>query len=202
MSDNKSKFDRTFDGVASVSSSLFTLLKAAVAVIFLIIFFTFVFAFYQGSKAVDNLKEASAANKAAPTVSASQPPAPATVQPSPAPAVVAAPTLEQQIQVSLLKITPLAPNTLGQFQAVKLDLKLANNSDQAVSGLKVDIEVFDAFGDKINGFEYKFEKDLPPRTALDYSTNVELNPFNRSDQELATIKNWKAKISVLQAISR
>lgn len=202
MSDNKSKFDRTFDGVATAGSSLFTLLKAVVAVIFLIIFFTFFFAFYQGSKAVDNLKDASAASKAPPTISTSQPAPPATVQPSPAPAVVAAPTLEQQVQATLLKITPLAPNKYGDgYRGAELSLKISNHSQQTIQGLKVQVDLFDAFGDQVSGGNFKIEQTISAGQTVDYQYSIQLNPFDSSDQALVTTKNWKAKVTVLQVVS-
>lgn len=205
MSDNKSKFDRTFDGVATAGNSLFKFLKAIVAVIF-IFFVLILFGSIFFTKSVyDDVKAKADASKPVASVSAATP-QPLPASPQPAPAVIEQPpaplVLEQQVQATLLKIEPIDYNKISSgYSGARLLFKIANDSDKTITALKVDVEVFDAFGDRIHNFYYKIEKTIPPHTTIDYKSDIVINSILQRDQLLVTTKNWKAKTIVSQVIS-
>ena len=99
--------------------------------------------------------------------------------------------MESKIKVEVTKINGEDYNEYAKaYSGIGLDIKVSNNSDQVIQGIKGDITIIDAFGDVAGTFTFKNDDTMKPGTTKKHELVYKANLFNNKQQKLVEIKKW------------
>lgn len=99
--------------------------------------------------------------------------------------------LESKISLEVTKITGENYNDIAKaYSGIGLGIKVSNNSDQVIQGIKGEIIIIDAFGDVAGTFNFKEDTTMKPGTTKKHEFVYKANLFNTKQQKIIDIKKW------------
>lgn len=107
--------------------------------------------------------------------------------------VVPQDSIESKVKVELLKLTPEGFNDIADaYTGIGLKVKITNESDKPIHGIKGSLSIKDAFDDEAGGFTIKVDETIKPGEVKTFDWVYSINVYRASDQKMTQLKKWTA----------
>lgn len=109
--------------------------------------------------------------------------------------------VDNKIDVELLGIEEGNYNDIAKaYDSVKLKVKIINNSDKDIEGVKGSLYVLDAFDSKTGSFEIESDEGLKAHESKEYNWTYSINLFDQGSQKVVGLKKWKSKFEAQKVL--
>lgn len=106
-------------------------------------------------------------------------------------------SIESKVKVELLSLAPdNYLDVLNAYAAVALKVKITNDSDKAIHGVKGRLQLKNAFGDNAGAFSIETDETIQPGKSREFNWSYKISTYDSDDQKMATLKKWTAEFKV------
>ena len=110
-------------------------------------------------------------------------------------------TIESKIGIEILDIKPGNPNSVAKaYNSIDLKVRITNDSDKVVQGIKGSLILKDAFGDDVMAFSIKEDGTIKPHTSKIDNLSYEISMFSNKEQNATQLKKWSSQFKPIKIL--